>query len=108
MTTAKGMEQFHMMMGEGIRAALRADRDHGPQAAMSIITSYADVAGLLDALDAPRPAAYTNSDNGYPWLTCGGCEEPLLQIDAGTGLDEMNAAAWGHDCAAPAKNAGEQ
>ncbi|MFI6889157.1 hypothetical protein [Streptosporangium canum] len=98
----------HQVMSEGVRAALRAGRDHSLHAAMSVITNYADAAGLLDALDAPRPATYVNGDSGYPWLTCGGCEKSLLQVQAGTSLAEMNAAEWAHKCAAPAKTAGKR
>ncbi|WP_440100072.1 hypothetical protein [Streptosporangium sp. H16] len=105
---ARNSGEAHLMMGEGIRDAIRADRDHGPNAGMSIITNYADAAGLLDALDERLPTFYVNRDDGYHWLTCGRCEEPLLQVDAGTSLPQMNKATWAHECTTQDAAAGEQ
>lgn len=47
-----------------------------------------------------EPHFYVNGDDGYKWLTCDRCEEPLMEIDAGTWLIEMVNAVNGHECAA--------
>ncbi|SDH69491.1 hypothetical protein SAMN05421505_120109 [Sinosporangium album] len=55
-----------------------------------------DVAG-----GTPRQSrgAYINGDDGYPWLTCGTCQEPLLLVEAGVRLSAMNAGVDTHTCA---------
>lgn len=42
--------------------------------------------------------AYVNGDDGY-WLTCGTCEEPLVEVKAGTSLGEMAVKVAAHKCA---------
>ena len=42
--------------------------------------------------------AYVNGDDGYKWLTCGGCEQPLMEVDAGIGLAVLNDAHAAHRC----------
>lgn len=45
----------------------------------------------------PR-AAYINGDDGYLWLTCLACDEPIWQIDAGDRLADLNVRFGAHVC----------
>lgn len=62
------------------------------------------VEGETDPIVLPAGAAcdYINGDDGYHWLTCGTCEESLLQVEAGTHLVEMVQAISSHTCPAEA------
>ncbi len=70
------------------------------------MTDRLTAGGPWDALAAlppqersPAPSAgqdYINADDGYPWLTCGLCDEPLKECDGGTTLDDLNQAAAEH------------
>lgn len=50
-------------------------------------------------LPAGAAADYINRDDGYHWLTCGTCEEPLVEVKAGTSLGEMTDKVASHKCA---------
>jgi len=43
---------------------------------------------------------YINGDDGYKWLTCSTCEEPLLEVAADTRYAEMAQAIAAHACTA--------
>jgi len=53
-------------------------------------------------LPAGAAADYINGDDGYKWLTCGTCEESLMEVTAGTSFGEMAAKIAAHKCAAEA------
>ncbi|MGW4406566.1 hypothetical protein ACWEJ6_21230 [Nonomuraea sp. NPDC004702] len=61
------------------------------------------VEGETDPIVLPAGAAadYINGDDGYHWLTCGTCETPLMEVQAGTHLVEMVQAISSHTCAEP-------
>lgn len=46
---------------------------------------------------------YVNGDDGYHWLTCGTCEEQLVEVKAGTSLREMTDKVASHRCAEAAQ-----
>lgn len=41
---------------------------------------------------------YINGDDGYHWLTHEVCEEPILNVEAGTPLTQVNDLAGAHVC----------
>lgn len=59
------------------------------------------VEGEQTPITLPARAAddYINGDDGYHWLTCGTCETPLIEVDAGTYFSEMGDAIAAHTCA---------
>lgn len=41
---------------------------------------------------------YIDGSDGYHWLTCGRCGDPLIEVEGGTHLTEMRTAAADHTC----------
>ncbi len=41
---------------------------------------------------------YVNGDDGYKWLTCDACGEPLHCIDAGDTWNDMAEIVYSHRC----------
>jgi hypothetical protein len=64
----------------------------------SAVTAAAEALLRVAGTSTRRPAAYVNTDDGYPWLTCAHCEAPLLCVDGGTGLGRMLDVAAEHRC----------
>lgn len=41
---------------------------------------------------------YVDTSDGYHWLTCGRCEEPLIHLDSGTTFSAMLGDVDRHEC----------
>lgn len=80
---------------------------HGKDGTIAISVTRDPWEALADALKAvwavrdeeqARPNSYINGDDGYHWLTCNTCEEPLLCVDAGDDLTKLIEADRDHVC----------
>ena len=86
-----------------VRAAVEPDVPGG-----LVDTILDEITPLLNRERVTLPPAYANGDDGYLWLTCDRCETSLMEIDAGTFLDEMVDAVTKHRPECPAGHANEQ
>jgi hypothetical protein len=96
-------------VGQQIRLAIAQatlaagwDGTDAEMAAAVLSLAYAIEHGTPQPAPVSVPDAYVNADDGYRWLHCTTCDQPLTEVDGGAPLATLVAAAISHTCEATA------
>jgi hypothetical protein len=99
------IRQWVSEIGEGnVRGHLVALRRKAGIKSMPVEKLVTEVHDLIGTAEITWPGpivskAYINGDDGYPWLTCSLCQDPLTMVEAGDLLGDLLAAVAQHTCA---------